>query len=493
MATIAAVAAGLLGAANAQVLAPTNDILFPSTSESSNPLIYSGGNTPWFAGPNVNGISNEPPAQCTVQQAAYVVRHGSRFPDSGSYGSWVALEEKIQAAVKSEGFEARGALSFIPEWKTVLTDTTLQMSQESITGRKEAVDLGYTLRARYPDFYEDGNPFYVWANQYANPINESRVVQTAQSFMLGYMYEYADTYGTVVSVNSTGSPDAIGNSLGPSDACPLYVNDAYDNVTDWDSTWMPAAINRINSLVSGNLTFDETDLTFFPYLCAYESQIKGRLSDWCGVFTQQELTDYAYSQDLSYYYGVGPGSSDPTKILFLPFLESLLDLLAEGPGQNGTGLNGTTFTVPNLIMAFLNDDQIAEMTAAMDLFLDQEALSDEHIPANHLYNVAHFITMRGTVAFEVLNCESGSGKKTSDETYLRILLNDAVYPLPMCKSGPGSSCLLSDYVTYIKKKNAKAGNFIDYCGVTEAGAPETVGGAGFFTDLTLDFLTMVKP
>ncbi|PWY92282.1 histidine acid phosphatase [Aspergillus heteromorphus CBS 117.55] len=493
MATIAAVVASLLGAANAQVLAPTNDILFPSTTESSNPLIYSGGNTPWFAGPNVFGISNEVPSQCTVQQAAYVVRHGSRFPDSGSYDSWVALQEKIQAAVEDDCFEARGALSFIPDWQTVLTDTTLQMSQESMTGRKEAVDLGYTLRARYPDFYEDGNPFYVWANQYANPINESRVVQTAQSFLLGYMYEYADTYGTVVSVNSTGSVSAIGNSLGPSDACPLYVNDAYDNVTDWDSTWMPAAIDRINSLVSGNLTFDETDLTFFPYLCAYESQIKGRLSDWCGVFTQDELTNYAYSQDLSYYYGVGPGSSDPTKILFLPFLESLLDLLAEGPGQNGTGLNGTTFTVPNLIMAFLNDDQIAEMTAAMDLFKGEEALSDAYIPANHLYNVAHFITMRGTVAFEVLDCGSGSEKNASDETYLRILLNDAVYPLPMCKDGPGSSCLLSEYVTYIKDKNAEAGDFIDYCNVTEAGHPETVAGASFFTDLSLDFLTMVKP
>ncbi|PYI13960.1 phosphoglycerate mutase-like protein [Aspergillus violaceofuscus CBS 115571] len=493
MATFAAVAA-LLGVASAgPVLAPVNDILFPATAHSSNPLIYSGGNTPYFTGPNVNGISNEVPSQCTVQQAAYVVRHGSRFPDSGSYGSWVALEEKIQAAVNGKGFKARDELSFIADWKTVLTNTTLQMSQESMTGRKEAVDLGYTLRARYPDFYEDGHPFYVWANQYANPISTSRVVQTAQAFLQGYMYEFADTYGKVVSVNSTGSVNAIGNSLGPSDACPLYVNNAYNNVTNWDATWMPAAIKRINALVSGNLTFTETDLTFFPYLCAYESQITGRLSDWCNVFTQDELTKYAYSQDLSYWYGVGPGSSDPTRLLFLPFLESFLDLLAQGPGQNGTDVDGSPFTVPKLIMAFLNDNQIAELTAGMDLFQQQTPLPDDRIPSNHLYNVAHFITMRGTVGFEVLNCETTTKKKTTEDTYLRILLNDAVYPLPMCKSGPGSSCLLSDYVTYIKKKNAEAGNFIDYCNVTQAGHPETVAGASFFTDLTQDFLTLVSP
>jgi hypothetical protein len=30
-------------------------------------------------------------------------------------------------------------------------------------------------------------------------------------FVNAYQYEYADTYGTVVSVNSTGSVNAIGN------------------------------------------------------------------------------------------------------------------------------------------------------------------------------------------------------------------------------------------------------------------------------------------
>lgn len=87
-----------------------------------------------------------------------------------------------------------------------------------------------------PDFYVDGNQFYVWANQYANPINESRVVQTAKAFVQGYLGEFADAYGTIVSINSTGSVDAIGNSLGPSDACPAFSNGAsgsdFDNSTD---------------------------------------------------------------------------------------------------------------------------------------------------------------------------------------------------------------------------------------------------------------------
>lgn len=70
----------LLAAATGQaaVLSPANDIKFPSVKGVQNPLQYSGANTPYLAGPNVNGVENDVPDKCTVQQAAYVVRHGSR-------------------------------------------------------------------------------------------------------------------------------------------------------------------------------------------------------------------------------------------------------------------------------------------------------------------------------------------------------------------------------------------------------------------------------
>ncbi|KAJ5869021.1 hypothetical protein N7455_003962 [Penicillium solitum] len=499
-----------------QPLAPETDIVFSSSKTSSSPLQYAGGNAPYFAGPNVNGIENKTPEQCTVRQAAYVVGHGSRFPDTGSYESWVALYHKvrysclyprvfnsakfslfipyvqIQAATQQDGFEARGSLKFIPKWKPVLTNPASQLAQESMTGWKEAGDLGYQLRSRYPGFYQDGTPFHVWANQYKSPINESRVVQTARAFLNGYLYEYADSYGTVVSVNSTGSPAAIGNSLGPSDSCPAFssISSGGNNVTNWDATWLPRALHRINSQVRGNLTFDETDILFFPYLCAYESQIEGRLSPWCDVFAENELRDYAYSQDLSYFYGVGPGSVGPSKVLFLPFLKSLLSLLEDGPGQVGVGANGTGFNIPNLIMAFTNDNQLAEMTAAMGIFDFEAPLPDDHIPTHHLYNVAHFITMRGTVAFEVMDCNIN---KAIGKPHIRILFNDAVYPIASCQNGPGRSCALSDYIFLIDKKINEAGDFSDYCNLTEAGRPEAVAGASFFRDLSLDFLNFINP
>ena len=54
-----------------------------------------GGNSPWFQGPNVNNIPYEVPDGCSVDMAAFVSRHGSRYPDQGAYNGWVALSAKV--------------------------------------------------------------------------------------------------------------------------------------------------------------------------------------------------------------------------------------------------------------------------------------------------------------------------------------------------------------------------------------------------------------
>ncbi len=40
----------LVHAVNAQILAPANDILFPSSSSATNPLEFAGANSPWSPG-----------------------------------------------------------------------------------------------------------------------------------------------------------------------------------------------------------------------------------------------------------------------------------------------------------------------------------------------------------------------------------------------------------------------------------------------------------
>ncbi|KAK8002715.1 hypothetical protein PG989_002434 [Apiospora arundinis] len=528
-----------------QPLAPAQDVNLPAGANAAEPLKWLGANGPWFAGDNVNGISPEVPENCYVDQAAYVSRHGSRFPDQGAYNGWVKFQQRLSAG----GYTASGALSFMPTWKTVLTNPSKQIAMESPTGVKEAQDMGYQLRTRYPDLYNDGDDFMVWANNY------TRVLQTAKMFVRGFLGWESDSLGSVVSVSSKGFPGGIGDSLAPSDMCPKFAdNEGSEQQSTWNKIWIPPVQARLNALISGNLTLTADDITSIPYLCGYESQITGRLSPWCDVFTDEELKAYQYSNDMRYFYGIGPGT-DLNKKMMTPYLDALMGLFTQGPNITGTKADGSGFDVPKLLVSFLNDGQLTELVTSSGVFDAQPLLSPTEKDDNRLWIGSRYVTMRGTIAFERLNCRvkpstgpggnngtvtttrrspcrhktatqpttlasitrnatstSSSSSSSSSSvavptvtgaptvaaqqnaTYIRIRLNDAVYPVPSCQDGPGRSCLLGDYVKYVAKKYAAEGDWLKNCAVaTGAGAPAKVKGASFYTDLRSPWLQTIKP
>ena len=185
--------------------------------------------------------------------------------------------------------------------------------------------------------------------------------------------------------------------------------------------------------------------------------------------------------------------------MMLSFLNSLVERVAKGPNQNGTTANGGSFKVPNILTAFLNDGQITELVAATGVMSDAKVLDGSAIPRHDWkYKASQFVTMRGTVAFERLSCVVPAAHSTTTKTYLRILLNDAVYPVPSCQDGPGKSCLLSTYASITSQKLAAAGNLRSRCNITAtvaaANGNGTSGkGASFFGDLGSAWLGSVVP
>ncbi|CAI4213546.1 unnamed protein product [Parascedosporium putredinis] len=459
---------------------------------SESPLTWLGANGPWAAGPNVHHISPHVPDGCVVDQAAYVSRHGSRYPDTGAYNEWKEMHSRFSAG----GYTASGALSFLPDWSPVLTNPDAQIAMLSPTGHKEAMDMGYALRTRYPQLYNDGDDFHVWANNY------TRVLQTANSFVHGFLGAGASTLGNIVSDLSGG-----------------------EKLTQWNAIWQAPVQARLQKLISGNLTLTLSDVNLIPYLCGFESQITGRLSSFCDVFTDEELKLYQYSNDLRYYYGIGPGTDLPSKMM-TPFLDALIDVFVQGPTVKGVGFDGSSFQVPSLLVSFLNDGQLTELVTSSGVFDDQEPLSATEKDDDRLWVGNRFITMKGTIAFERLTClvpaegNNSTTTTTSDfsasptttrrctpkntqvpvfgdegyvnATYVRIKLNDQVYPVPSCKDGPGSSCGLEDYARYVKSKKAEEGDWIANCEVVLEGAPTTAVGASFFTNLAQPHLSKYK-
>ncbi|KAH0281372.1 phosphoglycerate mutase-like protein, partial [Aureobasidium melanogenum] len=420
---------------------------------TSDPTQQLGGNSPWFPGPDVNDIPYEVPDGCSVDMAAFVSRHASRYPDPGAYNGWVALAEKIQAAQ----FTATGDYSFISSWKPVLRNPAVEISDISIGGYKELYDMGVAYRWRYPDFYTENTPFSVFANQYpAAP----RVVNSARLFARGYLGPNS-TYGDVYVLKSN-VPASIANSLAPSDSCPTYDdNGGGDKLTTWNNLYLPAVTKRINSHIHGNLTFTDSDVTNFPYLCGFETQITGRRSPWCNIFTDDELRKYEYAQDLRYYYGSGPGSGK-NYTLMQPVLNAIVQRLVDGPNKGYVNSNGQSWTPGPLIPMFTNDGQINQLVSEIGVFDQQKSLPSTKIPDDQIYIASHYVTMRGTINFERLTC--------SNQKYVRITLNDAVYPVPSCQNGPGKSCPLESYAALIAQKSQSQGSFVQTCGLTNSTA-----------------------
>jgi hypothetical protein len=140
-----------------------------------NPLHHLGGQAPYFSAPSQFGLSADTPAGCAVDQAAYIVRHGSRYPSTGAYSGWKGLGARLAA----KNYTASGPLQFLPSWTPPVDDGANEVEQLSGTGALEAFQLGVQLRRL--GLTPGGQNFTVWS------ASQQRVVDTAQWFMDGYL------------------------------------------------------------------------------------------------------------------------------------------------------------------------------------------------------------------------------------------------------------------------------------------------------------------
>ncbi|KAF1997065.1 phosphoglycerate mutase-like protein [Amniculicola lignicola CBS 123094] len=442
------------------------------------PLEHLGGNSPWFKGPEVTGISPEVPNGCIVDLAASFSRHGSRYPDQGAYNEWIALSTHIHNASLTT---RDSSLTFLSSWKPVLKSPVQQIAQISATGYKELYDMGATYRLRYGDLYDYNTPLALWSNYYSS---SPRVRDSARLFARGFLGPNATDLGSIYALNSS-DPRSFMNSLAPSDLCPAYSdNGGGDPKTKWDSIYLPPIVKRLNKLVKG-FQFTQAEVNIIPYLCGFETQITGTNSPWCGIFTEDETLQYEYAQDLRYWYGNGLGT-DIEKYTMVPVLDGLVKRFVDGPSATYKSSDGSTFVPPKVIISFSNDGQINQLAAAIGVFDSESQLPSDRVPKDRLYRSSRVTSMRGTIGFERLSCARKA-------TYIRIRLNEVVYPVAGCQSGPGKSCPLSQYQKLVQKKLKAAGNYARICNVTNSAIPRDQNSATFFTDAKLPFQTLIKP
>jgi acid phosphatase len=108
------------------------------------------------------------------------------------------------------------------------------------------------------------------------------------------------------------------------------------------------------------------------------------------------------------------------------------------------------------------------MITALDIINDAEHLPLTHVAHDRKWRKSQVSPMGGRTIFEVMSCKANN--VTTSAKYVRLNINDGITAIPDCRSGPGSSCPLEDFVARTKKKGEEVRDFRERCGLGEDAA-----------------------
>ncbi|KAJ7476057.1 phosphoglycerate mutase-like protein [Mycena latifolia] len=387
-------------------------------------LNHLGNLSPYAKAPVPHGVSETLPADCAVEQVMLMGRHGSRFPLSSELPYITNLTAKLAApagaaAIKRAHLPA--SMQFLKDGYT----STLGVNDLTAPGRRQLFDHGVDFRLRYPNLAASS----VLAG------NQDRVVESAQWFSQGF---FGRAWANLsASVFSTIQEDSVTVSwITPMDTCPKWQYAYGQSAVDaWGAVYLPPITKRLNKLIPG-VNFTDGDAHGALYACAYDYAAHAT-SPWCAVFTADEILDFEYELDLlmdgAFGYNL-PGTMGP--LLGSLFVNTLIDRFT-----NATG------AAQEMYLEFGHDTTIDMALAALGLAKDKTPLpATGPVPAHRAFRTSTQVPFAAQMVWERFSCSSSS----SSAPQIRLLLNDAPFPLAACAKSAfdraHGSCALAAFV-----------------------------------------------
>nr|ABU53001.1 histidine acid phosphatase [Kodamaea ohmeri] len=393
--------------------------------EQYNIINFLGGSAPYIQR-NGAGISTDIPQQCTLEHVQLFSRHGERYPGLDLGGTL----EDIYKKFKEYNGTFKGDLAFLNDYtyfadnKNLYEKETTPMNSEGLfSGTSDAMRHGAAFRAKYGSLYKENTTLPVFSS------SSGRVFLTGEYFTRGFFgEEYSDETHKYVIVDE--DPLMGGNSLTPSNGCTAFDWYASDKLLEaYDTSYLDDIADRFNNANKG-LNISSTEVSHLFDWCAYELNVRGA-SPFCDIFTNEEFIRASYAQDLLYYYSNGPGNND-SALVGSPILEASLKLLKDTEAKN------------QLWLSFTHDFEIEFFHAALGLLSPKEHLPLGYIPVPNPYVHASIVPQGARIYIEKYGC--------GNDSYVRIIVNDAVVPIEKCFSGPGFSCKIADYEKIINDR-----------------------------------------
>ena len=434
-----------------------------ATAYTFEPLKHLSGIAPYFEPEDPQG-DPAPPQGCTVDRAAYLVRHAAIEANDYDYETYLGpFIEKLSNTPVNWG-QTAPTLAFLSNWQAPVSEKDSELLTRD--GKLEATQLGVDLSFRYPALRI---PQRVWAS------TAERTVKSAQALIRGL--EPDDNQVNLVQIQE--SKKAGANSLTPYSSCPAYSASAGSDQSDqYTDVYTAPILARLRAQAPAfNWTAD--DVFGMQELCGYETVIRGS-SPFCStdLFSPNEWLSFEYANDIKYFYNTGYGNNVAGAIGF-PWLNATMGLLSADTAPQ------------DLYVSFTHRELPPTVAVAMGLF-NNTAFSSGNINDTMPLNVnnqrrawksSNIFPFLGNVGIERLNCSASYGfdalKQSSGDIFYRALWNNAPQQLPTCADGPGESCSAQGLQTFLNERQQIFGGFSQKCGVTY---PNTTDIVTFYGD-----------
>ncbi|KAL6926984.1 hypothetical protein ACO0SA_004070 [Hanseniaspora valbyensis] len=391
-------------------------------------LPYLGGSSPYIPMKNKKFIDLELPETCKLNSVQLSQRHFSRFPTSSANKLIKALYTAVETYKENVG-PLNGSLAFFndDEYKYFVNDADSQLGEltkvsnsrpNKYTGETCAREFGYDFYHRYGSLLNDNETLTVFAS------DSARVKDTAKYFAEGFT-ESTDKNITILVISEDASAGA--NTLTPYKSCNTFNSSYNDDLLDTFFANRSATLEGIQTRLAEenpglNLTIANVE-SIYNY-CSFELNVKG-FSEMCNVLNPDEFTMFDYEASLDHYYSYMNPSPNSASVASL-LLNSSIQLLTR---SNGNKLN----------LAWHHDTDINNfLSLAIFNETNNNYMSLDEIDFWFPFRREDFTPMGGNIILEDYTC--------GNETYVRYIINDSVYPLNDCNNGPGYGCKLDNFI-----------------------------------------------
>lgn len=309
---------------------------------------------------------------------------------------------------------------------------------------------------------------HLWNTSQVLPLftgSQERVVDSAESVARGFFGPTWQEQSRLVVLSE--SEDQGFNSLTPDEGCPNFN---YTFNGDYSSNFAAQALASTLKQFQNDLPgvkAEATDIINLMSLCYYDLNVVGE-SPWCEYFGANDWVAFEYARDLNYYYSTGPGNPLSLAVGSVVANASLSLLKQSQTSDNNNN--------QSLFMNFAHDSNLFEYLTAFGIAIPSDLqLRWDQLDKTH--PISQLTPMGARISLEKLTCggdngDSGNQSDNDDDngTFVRFVINDAVYPYPNCTTGPGFSCPLKEYIAI---QEARYVNPIVPCGVEKTSQAPT--------------------